>query len=89
MRINILDNVQDFVTPRCQISHLVVPKQQNGSPNQQMVNPFQQNGYPRKYKMGCANYMEAADTADELFTADAADTADELIRLMLLILLMN
>ena len=55
----------------CRISHLVVPKQQNGSPNQQMVvpkqqngspnqqmmTPFQQNGYPRKYKMGCANYM--------------------------------
>ena len=32
---------------------------------------------------------DAADTADELFTADAADTADELIRLMLPILLMN
>ena len=41
----------------CRISHLVVPKQQNGSQNQQMVTPFQQNGYPRKYKMGCANYM--------------------------------
>ena len=47
----------------CRISHLVVPKQQNGSPNQQMVvhkqqnespnqqmlTPFQQNGYPRNY----------------------------------------
>ena len=38
---------------------MVVPKQQNGSQNQQMVTPFQQNGYPRKYKMGCANYMVA------------------------------
>ena len=37
---------------------MVVPKQQNGSPNQQMMTPFQQNGYPRKYKMGCANYMK-------------------------------
>ena len=34
LRINILDDVQDFVTPNCQISHLVVPKQQNGSQSQ-------------------------------------------------------
>ena len=57
LRINILDHVQDFVTLRCQISHVVVPKQQNGSPNQQMVISFQHKMGTRKYKMGCANYM--------------------------------
>ena len=69
LRINILDGVQDNVTPICEISHLVDSKQQSGSPkqqvvtpiqqsgtpNQQMVTPLQQNGTSRIYKMGCAN----------------------------------
>ena len=69
LRINILDGVQDNVTPICEISHLVDSKQQSGSPkqqvvtpiqqsgtpNQQMVTPLQQNGTSRINKMGCAN----------------------------------